>query len=163
MSRILAIACLAASLVACATDGEDDPNPNQMAQQSVVPQEGQWYYADVTEISSTCGATDNGVAGGFAILGASAAGFTVNDGDGQFGCSLSGSSFHCPNRAQALEDLRPDVDALVTAQATATGTFASATSGSGSQEATVNCVGSACAFAGTWPCTFKVSFQIRAE
>lgn len=161
--RIFAIACLAAavSLAACATD---DPDPGQTTQQSIVPREGQWFYADVTQISSTCGTTDNGVAGGFAILGASAAGFMVNDGDGQFGCSLSGNAFHCPNRAQALEDLRPDIDAVISAQATATGTFSSSTAGSGSQEATVNCTGSACAFAGhNWPCNYKVEFEIAAN
>jgi len=129
-----------------------------------VPQAGGWYYADVTQVSSTCTAGDDGVDGGFLILSPSLTGFTVDDGDTDpFNCTLSGGAFNCPNRASHIEDLRPTYDAVITAHATATGTFTSETRGSGSQSATVDCVGTACSAAGNWPCQFKVNFQIAAN
>jgi hypothetical protein len=166
------IACLVAAasiapLTACVTnkdggdDNDDDYNDNMSA--LIVPVEGQWHYLDVTQISSNCSAGDDGTAGSFGITGASASGFTVIDGETDpFPCSLSGNTFNCPNRASSIEDLRPDVDAVITAHATAQGTFSSATRGSGTQEASVTCTGTACSAAGTWPCQFKVSFQIGA-
>lgn len=162
-----AIACLIATLVpltACVTSEGDDDNTNQNTNPLVVPVEGEWYYLDVTPISSNCSAGDDGTAGDFGITAASAAGFTVIDGSTDpFTCSLSGGAFNCPNRASAVEDLRPTYDAVLTAHATAQGTFSSATRGSGTQEATVTCTGSACSLYGTWPCNFKVSFQIAAR
>ncbi len=162
----ITIACLvAASLTACvASHGDDTEDPGTDPDTAIVPREGNWYYLDVTRISSTCVAGDDGNAGDFAITSASLAGFTVIDGSTDpFGCNLSGTTFNCPNRAAYTEDLRPTYDAVLTAHATADGTFSSATRGSGSQGATVSCAGTACASYGTWPCTFKVNFQIAAR
>jgi hypothetical protein len=156
-----AIALIA--LTACATN-DSDPPTNQNMNTLIVPQEGTWHYADVTPISSNCAAGDDGIAGNFAIASPSAAGFTVIDGDTDpFNCALSGGSFNCPNRAWYTEDLRPQYDAVLVAHATAQGTFSSATRATGTQEATVTCTGSACALAGSWPCNFKVSFEVRAN
>ena len=162
----IALACLLASLTACATNDSNDSGPgtNQNMNTLIVPAEGEWYYADVTPVSSTCIAGDDGIAGNFAITSPSASGFTVLDGETEpFNCSLSNNAFNCPNRAWYTEDLRPSVDAVLVAHASAQGTFSSSTRGTGTQEATVTCTGSACSAAGTWPCGFKVSFEIRAN
>ena len=158
---------LLASLVlvtACVqNDDDNDPVPNPEA--SITPRTGEWYYADVTEVSSTCGADDNGVSGGFVIDTATATSFHVIPGDGTdpFSCSITGASFDCPERAAHEEDLRPAVDALLTARATAEGTFSSATRGTGTQEAKVTCAGTACSSIGTFPCNYKVRFSIVAR
>lgn len=160
----LAIALVALTACTASSNDDSDPPTNQNQNTLIVPQEGTWHYQEVTPISSNCAAGDDGSVGNFAIVSASAAGFTVIDGEADpFGCSLSGNSFNCPNRAWYIEDLRPDVDAVLTAHATAQGTFSSATRATGTQEATVTCTGSACSLAGTWPCNFKVGFDVRAN
>jgi hypothetical protein len=164
--KLIVTTCLVASLTACVANnhGDDTEDPGNDPGTTIVPREGDWYYVDVTKISSTCVAGDDGTAGEFAIASPSLAGFTVIDGDtAPFACSLSGKAFNCPNRAAYAEDLRPSYDAVLTAHATADGTFTSATRASGTQQATVSCAGSACAAYVSWPCTFKVSFQIAAR
>jgi len=158
----LAIAFFA--LTACAATDDSEPPTNQSSNTLIVPHAGEWHYAEVSPISSNCAVGDDGTVGNFVIASPSAAGFTVIDGESDpFNCALSQNSFNCPNRAWYTEDLRPDIDAVLTAHATAQGTFSSATRATGTQEATVTCTGSACSLAGTWPCGFKVSFEVRAN
>lgn len=168
----LVLVCLALS--ACSNDtngpntnGDDAPPidaPPSMT--SVTPKIGAWGYDEVTPVSSTCpGNVQQGGVGTFAIDAASSTSFHVvpNDGTAPFTCTLTGSAFACPERATAMQDLRPAVDAVYTARAIATGTFASSVQGSGRQEATVTCAGAQCNVLGTFPCTVKVDFVIRAR
>lgn len=165
----LLLACLVLS--ACSngdnpSSGDDAPTPDASTQNGVTPELGPWGYDEVTPVSSTCpGTVMQGGTGAFAIDNASSTSFHVipNDGTAPFTCALSGAAFDCPERATAMQDLRPAVDAVFTARAIATGSFASSTQGSGRQEATVTCAGAQCAAAGTFPCTVKVDFVIRAH
>ncbi|HSD86630.1 MAG TPA: hypothetical protein VLB44_03920, partial [Kofleriaceae bacterium] len=59
--------------------------------------------------------------------------------------------------------LHPSFDAIITMHASASGTFSTDTRGSGRQTATVACTGSSCGQLGTWPCNFKVDYQIAAR
>ena len=147
-------------------DGDDAPADGPPGNTSVVPRIGAWGYDDVTPVSSTCpSSVMQGGVGAFGIDTASSTSFHVvpNDGTASFACSLSGAAFDCPERATAMQDLRPALDAVYTARATARGTLASSTRGSGRQEATVTCAGTQCNVLGTFPCTIKVDFVIQTH
>lgn len=167
MSRFM-IASLVFAATACVSNGtndpDPDPNPDPDPQTSFVPRTGEWGYADITPVTNDCGYDVGGQNGGdFVIDTASATGFHIIPGDGTnpFSCSLAaGSSFNCPERAADSEDLRPSIDALITAHVTAAGTFTASTRASGHQDATVSCSGSQCSTLGQWPCHFKVNFVI---
>ncbi|MEO8703078.1 MAG: hypothetical protein ABI867_23740 [Kofleriaceae bacterium] len=178
MSRTLF--CLAFAsfvLTSCTTNngGDDDdddpgtdagpgpgPGPNDVA-----PKAGGWHYAEVTPVSNTCPAnTPTGENGNFLIDQVGATSFRVvpNDGTPAFTCTLAaGGAFDCPNRAAAVQDLRPGIDAVITALATADGVFAAATRGNGGQTVDVTCAGTQCNLAGTGlPCRVAVDFRIEA-
>jgi hypothetical protein len=154
------------ALAACSSDGDkNDPTVDGNTNTDpVTPQTGAWNYSEVTPVSSTCTRSVSNGTGAFAIDQASSSSFHVVPGDGTapFTCSLSGKAFDCPDRAAAMEDLRPAVDAVVTVHAIASGNFASATQASGRQEANVTCAGTACGVAG-FPCKVVVDFVIRAR
>ena len=177
MSRIACLAATAIALVACNTQGsgpgdddDDDEVPKvdgSMPNDPVQPKAGGWHYAETTPISSTCPAnTPTGANGNFVIDQVTAASFHVvpNDGTAPFTCTLSGGQFDCPDRAAATEDYRPQVDAVLTAHATADGTLTSTTRATGRQRATVSCAGTQCDALGpnTFPCSAEVSFVIEA-
>jgi len=156
------IALLALALAACTTNnttvGDDAPGG--------APQAGLWHYSEINQVSSNC---PNDVAqfeeGNFVIDQVSLASFRIVPADNTppFPCSLGGSSFNCPDRFVETIDERPSIDAVFTIHATADGTFQSVTLGSGGQEATVDCAGSACALTGfPFPCRFSVDFVIAA-
>jgi hypothetical protein len=153
-------------LAACAAnpgtgdDDDDDPPPPPA---DVVPSAGSWRYAEVTPVSSTCPAQVQGEFGNFVIDMTSAAGFRVvpADGTAAFSCTLADGAFDCPDRAAFSEDLRPQIDAAITARAVADGSFSSETAGTGQQRATVSCTGSQCAALATFPCNLTVDFAIR--
>jgi hypothetical protein len=128
----------------------------------VTPKVGGWHYADVTPISNTCSSPQDGNAGDFAIDAATATAFHVVPGDATdpFSCSLAGAAFDCPDRYNEQDDLRPSIDAVLTVHATAEGTFSSSIRGTGTQEATITCTGTACSAIGSFPCQFNVSFTI---
>src|SRR5215475_8767664 len=130
-------------------DNPPNPDGNQHGSDgtigSVVPQGGVWHYDEVTPVSNTCGSNITQFEdGNFVIDQASLAGFRIvpADGTAPFQCSLSGTGFDCPNRADRVEDLRPSVDAVVTVHATANGNFQSSTHGTGQQHANLSCGGS---------------------
>ena len=165
------VLCLA--LIACSSN--NDPNGGDdapaevdasMTGGSVTPLVGAWFYDEVTPVSSTCPASISNGTGSFAIDIASSTMFRIVPGDGTapFTCTLSGKAFDCPNRAAATEDYRPAVDAVVTVNAIANGTFSSSTQASGRQKATVTCTGTQCSATGaSFPCTIDVNFVIRAR
>jgi hypothetical protein len=169
MSKRLLLVCLALSACnnnngngddAPPVDGSSNPTP-------VTPRIGGWEYDEVTPVSSTCpGNLSQGGTGAFAIDQSSTSSFHVvpNDGTAAFTCTLNGSAFDCPDRAAAVQDLRPQVDAVVTLRAIARGTFSSATRATGRQEATATCAGTQCSATGaSFPCTVKVDFVIQAR
>jgi hypothetical protein len=174
MTRLLFV-CFSLAAAACnnATGDDDgvgsdspdagtDPGPSPT---SVVPRTGTWYYADANQVQNNCGYQIDGTAGDFMIDDASATKFHVDPDDGTepFWCTLSNGSFVCPDRATQTEDLHPSFDAVITAHASATGTFSAVNRASGRQTATVNCAGSGCSALGSWPCTFKVDYDIAAR
>jgi len=171
----LTLVCLVFTITACSNDnnepnnsGDDDPVPDASTNQNpVTPKVGAWEYDEVTPVSSTCPANiQQGGTGAFGIDQSSTASFHVipNDGTAPFTCTLSGSAFDCPDRATNTQDLRPTLDAVLTARATARGTFSSSTRATGRQDATVTCAGTQCNAAGTsFPCNVKVDFSIRAR
>jgi len=133
---------------------------------SISPQAGLWDYGEVTPVSSTCTTTiPHGENGPFAIDQVSTSSFRITPGDGTapFACSETGAKFSCPNRASFVDDLHPSVDAIITVHATITGMFGGTDHGTGTQQATIDCVGTQCAAVGPLPCTFTVNFAIRAD
>ena len=133
---------------------------------TVAPKVGTWSYSEVTLVHNTCNPNvNNGEAGNFAIDQSSLTSFHVlpNDGNMAFTCTLDSGSFDCPNRIAQVYDYRPSVDAVATIHVDANGTFSSATSATGSQDATVDCAGSACSAYGPFPCTFSQDFAIQAQ
>jgi hypothetical protein len=165
------LVCLALTACSIGPTGPDDgddapPTDAPPSNTRVVPRTGAWGYDEVTPVSSTCpGNVMAGGVGTFGIDTASSTSFHVvpNDGTAPFTCSLSGAAFDCPERATAMQDLRPALDAVYTARATARGTLASSTQGSGRQEATVTCAGTQCSVLGVFPCTIEVDFVVRAR
>ena len=161
----LLLVCLVLS--AC-SDGSKDPNQNPPTDgpdnTPITPQTGAWSYSEVTPVSSTCARSVSNGTGAFAIDQASSSSFHIvpNDGTAPFTCTLNGKAFDCPDRAAAMEDLRPGIDAVVTVRATAKGNFTTASQATGRQEANVTCVGTACGALGA-PCKQIVDFTIRAR
>lgn len=151
-------------LAACSNDNAD-PEPDAGGNSpTVTPKVGGWEYDDITPVSSTCPTTvEEGGDGNFAIDAASSSSFHVVPADGTpaFSCTLTGSAFDCADRLTRTQDLRPSIDAVLTARATARGTFASSTHATGRQEANVTCAGTQCP--ATFPCAIKVDFSIRAR
>lgn len=166
----LLLVCLVVS--ACSSNGNnsnqgDDAPPvdGSVDNTPVTPQVGAWFYSETTPVSSTCAQPISNGTGAFGIDQSSPSSFHVipNDGTAPFTCTLSGKAFDCPDRAAAMEDLRGGgVDAVITVRATAKGTFASSTQGSGRQEANATCAGSACGAIG-FPCKVVVDFVVRAR
>ncbi len=164
-------------LAACASNSGDDTGPNPdgnttMGSDSgnngdVQPRAGAWSYTDAP-VSSTC---PNNVpteeAGSFVIDQVTASGFRVVPGDGTdpFPCTLGGGgNFDCPDRVKTVEDLRPSLDAVITVHASASGSFSSATAGTGEQHADATCAGTQCNAAGNvFPCAASVTFTIQAQ
>ena len=159
-------------LVACTNNGpmtpggddDDAPGPDAGTQADVSPRAGAWHYTESTPVHNTCNHTVQGEDGTFAIDNVLAGSFHVipNDGTSPFTCSLAHGSFDCPDRVWQTEDLRPSIDAVLTAHGTATGTFSSSIRAAGQQKLTVTCQGSACASLGA-SCTFDVNFVIAAQ
>jgi hypothetical protein len=174
------IACFALALTASACiihEGEDGPGTGNGSGSgsgsgsgggSVTPHSGRWFYDETTPVSSNCpGIINQAEAGDFRIEQSTSAGFRVEpeDGTAPFPCTLSGTSFDCPERASDTQDYRDDgFDAVVTIHATAQGTFSSPSRASGRQDATVSCTGTQCnaLAAGALPCHFTVDFVIQA-
>jgi len=132
---------------------------------NVAPKLGGWHYTGVTVVSNTCNPNINqGEAGNFGIEQGTATSFRIlpNVGTAPFTCTLSKGAFTCPNRVSFVQDNRPSIDAVVTIHVTADGTFSDATHGTGSQDGTIDCVGTACSALGPLPCTFRQDFAIRA-
>ena len=132
---------------------------------NAAPLIGGWHYTGVTLVTNSCTSNvDRGQVGDFAIDQVTATNFRIrpNDGTAPFTCTLGKGAFTCPNRASLVQDYRPGVDAVVTVHVAADGTFSDATHGTGSQDGTVDCVGTACAALGRLPCTFTQDFAIRA-
>jgi hypothetical protein len=132
----------------------------------VAPKVGSWSYEQVTFVRNTCNSSlDPGEGGNFAIDQSSLTSFHVlpNDGNMAFTCSLDTGAFDCPNRIAQVMDYRPSVDAVATIHVDASGSFSSASHATGSQDATVDCTGSACAAYGPFPCTFTQDFSIQAQ
>jgi hypothetical protein len=160
LALVLATGCAAQTTQAGDDDGNPGPGP-------VTPEVGAWHYGEVTPLSSTCSTTlqQADQPGDFAIDQASVTTFHVipDDATAPFACTLSNGAFNCPDRAAFSHDYHPDADAIVTAHATASGTFSTSTQATGRQDATVDCTGSACAAVGTLPCSLSVHFAISAS
>lgn len=130
------------------------------------PRAGAWQYNEVTPVSSTCPTNTPTIENGtFVIDQVQPGSFHIipDDGTDPFTCTLASGSFDCPDRGTATEDLRPGLDALVLAHATANGSFSADVHGSGRQEATVTCTGTQCSALASFPCTIKVDFKIDAR
>ena len=98
------------------------------------------------------------------LLGGASFRIVPGDGTNPFSCSLGDASFDCPQRLADTIDERPGADAVFTVQATADGRSSDSRHGSGRQDATVDCSGTACSLAGVpFPCTFSVDFVIVAQ
>ncbi|MEJ7600541.1 MAG: hypothetical protein WKG01_21725 [Kofleriaceae bacterium] len=161
------------TVVACGGNGtNDDDNPSDGGPGSdgpsnaIRPRAGGWHYVESTPVSSTCPtSTPSGEYGDFVIDEVGAASFRVvpADGTAPFTCT-STSGFDCPDRATAMRDYRPTIDAVISAHATADGTFSSPVRGTGRQHVTVSCAGTQCtALGNTFPCSIEVAFVIEAR
>jgi hypothetical protein len=169
MSKRLLLVCLALS--ACnntgpGNNGDDEPpiDGSNNNNTPVTPRVGAWDYDSVTPVSNTCpGNLQNGGIGAFAIDQSSTSSFHVipNDGTAAFTCTLNGSAYDCPDRAAAVQDLRPQIDADHV-RAIARGTFSTSTRATGRQEATATCAGHAVQRdRRDFPCMVKVDFVIK--
>jgi hypothetical protein len=151
----------------CAAETQGGGTDGGTVSGDVTPQVGTWHYAEVTPLSSTCSTTIEQAdqPGDFAIDQASASTFHVipDDATAPFTCTISDGAFNCPDRAAFSHDYHPTADAIVTAHATASGTFSTSTQATGRQDATVDCAGSACAALGTIPCSLSVHFAISGS
>ena len=164
-SRHLYLA-LALALAACTSnESADDAPPPPPG--DVTPVAGTWGYQEITKVSSNCPNDLSRFEGGnFLVDQVGGASFRIVPGDGTnpFSCSLGDASFDCPQRLADTIDERPGADAVFTIQATADGRFSDSRHGSGRQDATVDCSGTACSLAGVpFPCTFSVDFVIVAQ
>lgn len=155
-------ACLALVLASCGGDGDGNGG--------VSPTTGVWLYAPGSVFDDTCEHPDppTDPTGEFTLTNNGDGTFTVDDGDNVFECTLSGSSFNCPERLTEEVDATP-LDGVVSVHVSITGSFSSDTDVSGHQTANVTCVGADCATVATaggisgFPCSlsqnFTASFQ----
>jgi len=142
-----ALATLALTLGACG------PNPPS----------GTWLFVNGEVISDTCNVAEGEVASGnFALINNDNGTFTIDpeDGTDPFLCTIEGDDFVCPERLQ--DDLGDDNTTLAL-HVEASGFFDSDTFVTGTQTATISCMGDGCGLASLlysvdFPCTTVVRF-----
>jgi hypothetical protein len=130
---------------------------------SSVPASGVWFYDQVERTADTCHAPQiKDPSGDFTIQDGAGGSFVITPGDGTdpFTCTASGGKFTCPNRAAQKTNVGT---AVISGQATASGTVVSDAKLNGSQDLQVTCAGSDCsavaAQLGTsFPCTISITF-----
>jgi hypothetical protein len=153
----------ASALTACDDDGDGV---------TIDPVSGTWEFSGDEPDNDSCDVEGNTLGdpdGDFEIANHGDGTFTVtpDDDTGPFDCTLSGASFDCPDRYFDEVDADP-LDATVTIEASASGTFSSSTEASGVQEATISCDGPACStiegLAGiSFPCDYTQTFTASAK
>ena len=133
----------------------------------VEPRTGTWLFTNDEVKTNTCKVDI--AAGDFALINNGDGTFTVDpeDGTDPFKCVLDGDAFDCPQRLQGTIS-EPGVDAVISFNVRAAGTFDSETYALGTQTGVGTCTGSACPVASTvlgipFPCettaTFSASFK----
>jgi hypothetical protein len=156
--RLLAIVLAASfTLAGCGSDGDGGGTIN--------PNSGTWAFTPGSIVNDTCEYADppTDPSGDFTILSTGEGTFTVDDGDTLFDCTVSGSSFTCPERLTETIDASP-LDAVVSVHVRVSGTFSSSDAASGEQTANVSCEGANCSDAATaagisgFPCTVSETF-----
>jgi hypothetical protein len=132
---------------------------------SAEPRSGAWSFTRGEIFDDTCHFADPPVDpnGSFSLTNHGDGTLTITPGEqAPFQCSMSGSSFDCPSRAD--EDITvTGIDAAVHVQATAEGSFSSDTACSGHETANFSCTGTACdavqTYLGTtFPCSYSAHF-----
>lgn len=153
-------ACLALVLASCGGDGNGGVDPTT----------GVWLHSPGSIFDDACEYPDppTDPTGEFTLTNNGDGTLTVDDGEHVFDCTLSGSSFNCPERSRDDYDASP-LDAVATVLISVAGSFSSDTEMSGHQTANATCVGADCAAAATaigmagFPCSvsqnFTASFQ----
>jgi hypothetical protein len=134
---------------------------------SADPPSGTWHFNGGSVVDDTCGypSPPTDPDGDFTITNNGDSTFTVDEADGtrMFDCTLSGSSFNCPDRLYEDIDASP-LTAVVHVHVRATGSFSSDTQASGRETADVTCDGADCAsvasYAGisAFPCSYSQDF-----
>lgn len=134
------------------------------------PVSGLWNYYDGGIVANDCG-TDDVVTDPDATFGLYNNGdgtFTVDQGNAgdPFLCTLTGSSFNCPERLSGSSPVQ-NYDITLHYTVSITGTFQSNSSMSGEQQVDVTCEGTDCPLAGqagyNLPCTYTVAFTASAR
>jgi hypothetical protein len=160
------------SLAGCLDNGDldnQDPDEAQLgtveSDITILPAAGTWTYGPLIPLATTCNAPGiaEGESGPFRLDGVTTTAFRVtpNDGTAPFSCSYSEGQFSCPNRAIAVVDLRPSLDAKFTVKVTATGVMSDSRHAKGKQDALVTCVGTKCNLFGPMPCGFVDTFEVH--
>jgi hypothetical protein len=133
----------------------------------VQPRDGTWSYVGSAAVNDTCMldqlTVDN--PGTFKLTNNGDGTFTVDDSQNVFDCTIDGSSFNCPSRLHDEHDIGSalSLEAIVSYNVSATGSFSSETAMSGRQQIVVTCAGADCAtfetVAGvTTPCGWAQDF-----
>jgi hypothetical protein len=153
--------CAALALTACDEDGDGE----------IDPVSGEWDFTGEPPDNDSCDVEGNDLGdpdGIFEIVNHGDGTFTVTPDDvsDPFDCTLSGASFDCPDRYYDEVEV-PTMDAVVTIDSSASGTFSSSTEASGVQDATITCDGADCAaveaYAGiSFPCDYSQAFTAEA-
>jgi hypothetical protein len=139
--RHLCFVIVSTALAAACGDGGSGPG-------STNPPTGTWHFNGGSVTDDTCEYPDppTDPDGDFTITNNGDGTFTVDEADGtrMFDCTLSGSSFSCPDRLYEDIDAAP-LAATVHVHVRATGSFSSDTQASGRETADVSCDGADCA------------------
>ncbi len=158
--RLFVSMSLVFSLAAC---GDDDDGA------AGDPSSGIWNYADNGIQDNTCGTDDvySDPDTTFELSNKGNGTFTVDyNTDALFECTLSGSSFECPERLYS-EIPVPSIGVTLKYQASIKGTFSSDTRASGTQRMDITCEGAGCNLAGTLgytlPCYYTADFTATKQ
>jgi hypothetical protein len=131
------------------------------------PSSGQWHYDG--QQTEGCGNADDYLTdpdGSFDLVNQGGGKFTIDPGDGTgaFDCTISGSTYECPDRLAKEVDIGQLGGGTVSIHARVDGDLGSSDSLSGKQSGTMSCDGAGCgsaeSYVGTsFPCDFNVEFD----
>jgi hypothetical protein len=152
-----------------AADSSTDGGAGSGGDPSDGPRTGVWDYMNGGIQTNSCGTDDvyRDPDTSFTLTNNGNRSFTVQQGsEPDFTCTLDGSSFRCPSRLSSDVPVT-GTNAVLRYNVSITGSLASTTAMSGTQQADITCEGSDCALAAALgymlPCAYTVAFTATAR
>lgn len=149
------------------SDGDPADGSGGDSGTDAAPRDGAWVYEETGTPTNDCTFLEE-PSNGFgefqiAITGPDSLLLTPGDETEPFVCTFGGGAFECDERLTGMTDSVAGLDAVGSILVAVDGTFASATSLSGTQRGRIDCEGADCGTAAaalgvTFPCAFTIPF-----